>query len=513
MNEIKVVSFDVWGTIIRNRPEFRTIRSEVIGNALECDPVTLEKLSAEVDSSIDRKSDQTGKDFDCVHRLRAIASKLDNPIDRPDSFYEDLEKQIGDLFVANPPYLMESNFIETLSRLKSGGIKIALLSNTGFISGKFMRAVLKEMGVMQYVDHTFFSNEVGVAKPHRNMFESVFETFGIKPSEMLHVGDNIKADYCGALGCGVQSVVYDPRHETASVPNISRLSDIPAYIGMPVPKSVDSLYDLEVIDRVYKDKGGKYFDAESYSKFKYGSDTVAKEFGVALAKQFIEKNVDLDNFIIVEHPRKYIPKGASAISKHFQKFLNNHQFNKELKPVTQVPIIMESVFEGDYGTFSEADRDKTIRSQKYFTMSNAMVGKKLVIIDDIRITGRSEDMIFEFLSKQRPSEIIFLYVAMLNKEQATKNPEIESEINHVWMNGPDRLLEIMNSNDFALNARVAKYVLSLTLIDLKNFLMKLNYTRLEELFNSIISDGYYLMDKYRNSCAEIGGIYIKISNK
>lgn len=266
------------------------------------------------------------------------------------------------------------------------------------------------------------------------------------------------------------------------------------------------LNTLHLTEHGLFDSTEQAFDAISYSKFKYGDDTVAHAYGVQLAELFISNNQNLfttdsthTEIVVAQHPHKYIPKGANTIAVHFHNHLNQYLFSIGKKPILLVPILMEEVFEGDYGTFSESDRNAVMDKQNFFTMKELLFHKHVIIIDDIRITGTGERKISQFLHTQEPSQVYFLYIAKMDEHQATRNPKIESDINHTWMNEPLRLLEIMNSDHFTLNARVAKYVMSLKADSLHTFLLSLHDSPLQQMYFAVIADGYASLPTYKDA--------------
>lgn len=85
--------------------------------------------------------------------------------------------------------------------------KIGLISNTGRTPGTVLRSVLERMGVLTYFDVTLFSNEVGVLKPHPDIFRQASLTLSVPLSDMLHVGDDVTADIKGAQSAGMHTVL------------------------------------------------------------------------------------------------------------------------------------------------------------------------------------------------------------------------------------------------------------------------------------------------------------------
>lgn len=123
---------------------------------------------------------------------RATGCKLDN---------KTLE-QCWDALIMDFP----SARIEMLKRLKNEGkYRTFILSNTNIIHYRFYTALLKRTrgvdGLESLVEHAYFSHEIGLKKPNRDIFDYVVEHSHIKPEESIFIDDNeanIKA--ANALG-------------------------------------------------------------------------------------------------------------------------------------------------------------------------------------------------------------------------------------------------------------------------------------------------------------------------
>ena len=73
--------------------------------------------------------------------------------------------------------------LQTLHRSK----KLALISN--FDHPPHVHAVLSELGLIHFFDSVVISAEVGVKKPDPRIFDSALEQTGMKPEEVVYVGD------------------------------------------------------------------------------------------------------------------------------------------------------------------------------------------------------------------------------------------------------------------------------------------------------------------------------------
>ena len=116
--------------------------------------------------------------------------------------------------------------------------RLGICSN--FTHAPTARAILNESGFDQHLSCTVISEEVGIRKPRAEIFEAVVESLAIDPSEILHVGDNLRADVEGAAAVGMRTVwitrqVADPDAELA------------AYEGPKPDFAIEDLIDLPVL--------------------------------------------------------------------------------------------------------------------------------------------------------------------------------------------------------------------------------------------------------------------------
>ena len=71
-------------------------------------------------------------------------------------------------------------------------------------------------GIAAQLDPIFISEVVGAEKPSPAFFAPVFAAFpGIKPEEMLIVGDSLTSDIRGGVNAGIQTCWYNPRGHAA----------------------------------------------------------------------------------------------------------------------------------------------------------------------------------------------------------------------------------------------------------------------------------------------------------
>jgi FMN phosphatase YigB (HAD superfamily) len=204
---IRLLSLDVWGTLLRGNPLFKARREALVAEAFGTATTPTADAMATADGDLDADTMRTGNHYGCAERLERAAGVLGVP-PLPDAALAAVEAGLTDALSTDPPTLTEPDLPDTLGRLRSAGLGLAVTSNTGFLTGVQMRPVLANLGLR--VDHYVFSDEVGRSKPAPEIFNHLAGTAGYAPSQILHVGDNAVADVRGALVAGLQARWYRP---------------------------------------------------------------------------------------------------------------------------------------------------------------------------------------------------------------------------------------------------------------------------------------------------------------
>lgn len=223
---IRVVSFDVWGTLLRGNPRFKARREALAAEAFGTDVAVTARAMAVADDEMDTETLRTGGQFGGAERLHRTAGILGVP-PLTETALAAVEARITEALRRDPPALTEADVPATLARIRAAGLDLAVTSNTGFLTGTGMRPTLEALGLR--VDHHVFSDEVGHAKPAGAVFARLTSLTGCRPAEILHVGDNYTADVRGARGAGLRALWYRPGHRGGGV--IGRLAEVREHIS------------------------------------------------------------------------------------------------------------------------------------------------------------------------------------------------------------------------------------------------------------------------------------------
>ena len=203
------ISFDLWLTLIRSNPDFKSAR-----NKLFRDFFKIQKSQAEVNLVI-RKYDvltnyineRVGKNFDTLEIYFLILDALGENLDdfetsQFDVFYTLTEE----LLMQYKPLLLDDTLPQKLTQLKDEGKSMNILSNTAFIKGRSLRKIMGHYGIQDSFSFQIYSDEAGVSKPNQLIYQMTFEEISkirtLSKSEIIHVGDNRNSDYDGARKFG-----------------------------------------------------------------------------------------------------------------------------------------------------------------------------------------------------------------------------------------------------------------------------------------------------------------------
>ncbi|AZB01535.1 phosphoglycolate phosphatase [Chryseobacterium joostei] len=201
-------SFDLWLTLIKSHPEFKTKRVELFSSFFNIDK-SIDEVAKTVkyyDDLCNTINEVTGGNIDTFEIYLMILGSLNVDIkllnkEKLNEFYVKSEE----LFLEYKPVVIFENIHDFFDEIKNQGKTINILSNTGFIKGTTMRKFLIHENLDQYIDFHIYSDEMNCSKPNPLIFQEVKNNIkdqDLPMSQILHIGDNPVADYKGATDFG-----------------------------------------------------------------------------------------------------------------------------------------------------------------------------------------------------------------------------------------------------------------------------------------------------------------------
>jgi putative hydrolase of the HAD superfamily len=239
---LRAVTFDLWQTLILDTPEgLRQARADRVRGIH--DVLAREGIAVEV-AAVDQAYDAVGAKLEEVWSARRdVGSRgqvrllleclgLDGAVPAEGRLMEALD-QAYCLPILSALPVPNAGALDVLRLLSSHGFALGLVCNTGRTPGKMLRLILERLGLARYLGALSFSDEVGLRKPHPEIFHRTLAALGVLPAEAAHVGDNPATDVAGARAVGMRAIhlchpssVSQPSDDVERIPTLEVLADL-----------------------------------------------------------------------------------------------------------------------------------------------------------------------------------------------------------------------------------------------------------------------------------------------
>jgi putative hydrolase of the HAD superfamily len=194
---IRVVSFDIWGTLLDIEAFFRAISDQIPSHPYDRILEVYKKairLRLEGNFSIEKVATESRKylakeiEIEDEVLARAIVRALENSKTRELAYQDSLK---------------------ALSELRKANLKVLALGNVMFWPGIITRHILHMNGILDMFDLTVFSDEIGLQKPSKEIFEYIAKKLDVNIKEIAHIGDSLENDFAGGIIAGVTTFLLN----------------------------------------------------------------------------------------------------------------------------------------------------------------------------------------------------------------------------------------------------------------------------------------------------------------
>lgn len=121
-------------------------------------------------------------------------------------------------------------FADVKDFFESCPLPIYIISNNGV---EYLEKAMKDKGLTPA--GLICADMVRAYKPHRELFEKALEVSGLRPEEVLHIGDSYSSDVIGARAAGITPVLIQ-RNGNQTYPDVTTIREL---------TEVGALLDLE----------------------------------------------------------------------------------------------------------------------------------------------------------------------------------------------------------------------------------------------------------------------------
>lgn len=241
------------------------------------------------------------------------------------------------------------------------------------------------------------------------------------------------------------------------------------------------------------------FDAATYSRMKYGDRaatlSLADDLSVALATKqphLVEGEIPPE-FLVAY---KAVPPACFYLSQYCLDKLNITRNEQGLEPGRLIHVYKSRVAATNYAAASQAERQKELDGIGFSLEGRNITDTPVAILDDIRITGAAEKKMVEVVSPKRPSHLTLGYIALFDVAQAAANPHVENDLNISVVKSILDLIPAVQNDNFDLNIRTLKLILSAQPEDLEKFLEACPDNLSRDLYRGAIATGPDFVRQY-----------------
>lgn len=206
---MKAMTFDCWDTLVaddasRNLKRKERFFSFLKSKGVPTSPDTIDELFKKEAESFQayiiehRKTQNSRARVESILRLAGVQAP-ETEINKIAEYSDRVALEF------RPPVV---SGIKDALKILSKKYKLAVICNTGWHSAPTVRNLLEDYGLALYFSHLTFSDEAGVAKPHKQIFEQTLEQLGCMPEEAVHIGDSEYSDIVGARETNMHSILF-----------------------------------------------------------------------------------------------------------------------------------------------------------------------------------------------------------------------------------------------------------------------------------------------------------------
>jgi putative hydrolase of the HAD superfamily len=155
-----------------------------------------------------------------ILRLQSVFNKWDYPLTSDKA----MEVFNTYLYEYENNWILYEDVIPCLTELKN--FPLGVISDG---EGEQQRRKLAFTGIDSFFKSVIISGEVGLQKPHPNLFKMSAKDLNLSLDEILYIGDQLEKDALGAYNAGMQGVLINRTnriHDSSEIRIISELTEI-----------------------------------------------------------------------------------------------------------------------------------------------------------------------------------------------------------------------------------------------------------------------------------------------
>lgn len=220
LTQVRAVTFDVGGTLIKPSPSVGEIYAEIaVRHGRK--KVSPETLNRQFSAAWNRL-----KNFN--HSREEWAALVDETFDGTgEKPSETFFPEIYDRFAEPEAWHVFEDVLPALDALAAMDLNLGIVSNWD----ERLRPLLEKLCLSKYFQAVIVSCEVAFTKPSPVIFEQAARMLGDAPEHILHVGDSAAHDVAGAKSAGFQALLLERGRTDGGDGVIASLLDLEGLVG------------------------------------------------------------------------------------------------------------------------------------------------------------------------------------------------------------------------------------------------------------------------------------------
>ncbi len=215
MRRIRAITFDYWGTLY-HAVSGRALRMQRLIEVLRAHGYTFGQQALDAADGVavtewERAWREEYRTLSARDWLRLMLDHLGAAL--PPADLDALATYFNEVILeVDPPVQLVDGVGQTVRRW-ARRYRLGLISDTGLSDGRTLRTFLERDGILDCFACLSFSDELGVSKPHPDVFRRTLDCLGAQPAESVHIGDLTRTDIVGAKGIGMRAVRFTGSHD------------------------------------------------------------------------------------------------------------------------------------------------------------------------------------------------------------------------------------------------------------------------------------------------------------
>jgi HAD superfamily hydrolase (TIGR01549 family) len=207
--QLKVLLFDLGFTLINFDGNFNKALQVSYGVLTDA----LLKMGCQVDKEkFSAKFTETISDYYRSRDTNLIEKPIEETLRKTLAYFSidhltesDLQRAVEAMYhYTESLWKIEPDAHQVLERLKELGYRMAVISNAS--NTPDLNRLIDNNGLRKYFEIVVISAEEGIRKPDPRIFVNTINKLGVKPENVVMIGDTLNADILGAQKAGIRSV-------------------------------------------------------------------------------------------------------------------------------------------------------------------------------------------------------------------------------------------------------------------------------------------------------------------